>query len=234
MTVRLYFGSKTSGASTVPGSFTASAVILQVQQLTVSADAVALQTIVGSATTDALVLQTYTQAAIADSLLLRAQSGSLTADSILAASFAGSAGADAVISAQAIFALAADSVIKATTETTFTADAEVADVVTSPVWTTPADLAPIDTTPTLAFNTPVLPDDMHFHIQLDKVETFDGPDLRNVKSNFDQTGWEYWDGDSWEPVPASGMPSSFGGNEARYIVSPPLGAGTWYRRVRAG
>ena len=46
--------------------------------------------------------------------------------------------------------------------------------------------------------------------------------------------WEYWDGDSWEPIPTDGVPNTFVGNEARYTIQDPLAVGTWYRRVRAG
>jgi hypothetical protein len=102
------------------------------------------------------------------------------------------------------------------------------------VWTTPGDIETISSTATLAFMTPGMDRAMHFEIDLDQVGSYDGPDLRVIKSHLDQAGWEYWDGGAWQPVPQSGMPSIYAGFEARYTIQVPLADGTWYRRVRAG
>lgn len=105
----------------------------------------------------------------------------------------------------------------------------------APEWTTPADGASMSATPELKFLVPVMPDDMHFNIQIDTAPTFDSVDLRDVRSDQDQTGWDFWNGSGWEPVPVGGVSPSFAGNEARYTVQTPLSAtSTWHRRVRAG
>ena len=102
------------------------------------------------------------------------------------------------------------------------------------VWTTPPDGEGIDQRETFAFlMRPPMAGPMHFEINLDKVATFDGPDLIVVKSHLDQMGWEYWNGE-WMTVPQSGVPEMFAGNEARYTMQVSLSAGTWFRRVRTG
>ena len=72
--------------------------------------------------------------------------------------------------------------------------------------------------------------DMHFKIEIDQDSEFGSPTVYQSPG----TGWEYWDGDSWEPIPSSGVSSSYVGNQARYTVQSPLAVGTWYRRVCAG
>lgn len=104
----------------------------------------------------------------------------------------------------------------------------------TPTWTTPANGVAMPPGPELKFTIPTAASPMHFNLQLDTVNTFDSGSLRDIRSDLDQTGWAFWDGDSWEPVPAGGVDESYAGNEARYTVSPDLTSTTWYRRVRAG
>lgn len=113
----------------------------------------------------------------------------------------------------------------------FTADAR-ADLVGVPVWVEPANEAPIGLTPTFVLTIPQAVGKVWFHLQLDRAATFDSEDLRDLKTSASVTGWEYWDGDSWEPLPSTGLTGGF--TQVRYTVSPPLASGTWYRRVRAG
>jgi hypothetical protein len=75
---------------------------------------------------------------------------------------------------------------------------------------------------------------MHFNLQLDTAGTFDTGSLRDVMTTVDLTGWDYWDGATWQAVTSGGVPAIYAGNEARYTVPTALAAGTWYRRVRAG
>ena len=84
----------------------------------------------------------------------------------------------------------------------------------------------------LAFLIPFAYRTMVFEIQLDRVATFDSPELRRIHSILDP-GWEYWDG-AWVPMSSLGVDPAFAGNEARYTIVDPLLGGTWYRRVRAG
>jgi hypothetical protein len=101
------------------------------------------------------------------------------------------------------------------------------------IWTTPGDTVIIGQNESLAFLMPLAGRSMIFEIQLDRVATFDSPDLRVVRSSLDPAGWEYWDG-SWIPIPRGGVDPVFAGSEARYTIVDPLPGGTWYRRVRAG
>ena len=103
-----------------------------------------------------------------------------------------------------------------------------------PVWTSPANHADMSSTPTLEFTSAAFTGDTHFNIELDKVNTFDGGDLRKLKTNHSITGWQYWDGDSWEAFPSTGLPDAFSGNDVRHTVQTELSTGTWYRRVRQG
>lgn len=103
-----------------------------------------------------------------------------------------------------------------------------------PVWTTPADTVSMGTTPELKFTSPASAVAQHFYLQLDTANSFDTGDLRTVNSSASQTDWAYWDGDSWEALPAGGLASGFAGNEIRYTVTSALSSATWYRRVRAG
>ena len=105
---------------------------------------------------------------------------------------------------------------------------------TAPVWVSPANHAVMGATPTLEFTPAAFTGNEHFNIEMDKVNTFDGGDLRSVKTNYSVTGWQYWDGDSWETFPSAGLPDTYSGNDVRYTVQDGLSVGTWYRRVRQG
>lgn len=170
----------------------------------------------------------------ADAVISKAQSGSFSADAVIKTAASGSLTADALLSSVQSGQLTADAVIFGTQTSSFTAGAVIyVEGSAVCVWTTPADTIQMDASPTLEFLTPTsVVGDMHFEIQVDTVDTYPSPTI--WKSHWDQTGWEYWDGDSWESVPQSGVPAAFAGNEARYTLQSPLANGTYYRRVRAG
>ena len=230
--------------------FTADAIRLKTLEGSFSAAADIFATLEASTSVEAAILATVepTPPPTIDAQIVIIGSGDFAADATALSTEEDATTASAVILATGSDSTLADAVVLSSPESSTTFDAELwpdvwgvafdaviaSDTSGSPVWTTPADTVGISATPSLAFNTPDLGKDLHFHMQLDKVATFDGVDLQEHKSHFDQTGWEYWDGDSWEPVPATGLPSAFAGNEARYTVQTPLSAGTWYRRVRAG
>jgi hypothetical protein len=90
------------------------------------------------------------------------------------------------------------------------------------VWVSPPDGSEMVSRPQLVFTMPTATGNMHFEMQLDTVSSFDGDDLRIVKSHQDQTGWEYWDGDVWVAVPATGVPNTYSGNQCRYTVQTAL------------
>lgn len=104
----------------------------------------------------------------------------------------------------------------------------------TPVWSSPVNHSEIGAVPTLEFTSASFSGNAHFNMELDKVDTFDGGNLRSIKTNVSTTGWEYWDGDSWEAFPSTGLPDTYSGNNVRYTVQSALSEGTWYRRVRQG
>jgi len=184
----------------------------------------------------------------ADAVIVSTQPSSFTANAVISAAAAGTFSADAVISAAATSSFSADAVQFATIAGSFTADAVIpgggtvsgdfsADAVINSVsrciWTTPGDTVNISTTETLAFLMPeAAAGDMHFQIEIDTADDYPSPTVWT--SHSDLTGWEYWDGGAWQPVPQAGVSNTYCGNEARYTIQSPLSEGTYYRRVRAG
>lgn len=217
----------------VSGSVTADAVVLRTIAGSITADAVVFRTMSGSFSADAIVVRTTSGSLNADAVLRRTQSGSLTADAVVYREQTGSFTADAFINAIGVFTFSADAVIQAAGTGSFSADA-VIGYVGRCVWVSPANHSEITGSPVLVFVMPPSSRNMHFNIHLDRVDTFDSVDLRVVESFRDLTGWEYWNGSSWQPIPQGGVSPSFSGNEARYTVQTPLASGTWFRRVRAG
>lgn len=104
--------------------------------------------------------------------------------------------------------------------------------ITLPEWVSPDNHAAVTSTPTLTFTTVSFTGVAHFHLELDKANTFDGGDYRSIKTNHGVTGWEYWNGGSWESFPTTGLSDAYSGNDVRYTVQTELSGGTWYRRVR--
>jgi hypothetical protein len=206
-----------AGGGTISGSRTANAVIGKTLSGSLTANAVFKKTGIASSLT-------------ANADIKRTQTGSLTANAVLKRTIAGSLTANAFIpgrfTANAVIVVAAGTVTGS-----FTGDATTA-LVGVPIWISPLDGAPITTTPTLVFTVPTATGKLWFNIHLDRVSTFDSVDLRDLSTVFDVTGWDYWNGSSWLPIPAGGL--SAGPTQARYTVSAPLSSGTWYRRVRAG
>lgn len=120
------------------------------------------------------------------------------------------------------------------TNLTHSTDAYLQELVATPTWVSPSDGATEQASDTpLVF---IIPNsqfnNIHFHIQYDTADTFNTVDLIEHKSWEDQTGWEYWNGSAWVSVPASGVPDTYIGNNARYTPSD-LTENTWYRRIRA-
>jgi hypothetical protein len=214
----------TGGSTTETGSFTADAVLAKTQSGALTADAILLASQAGSFTADAIVLEVGTGAFTADAIVLAASVGGLVADAVLLATRPDSFSADAFVQPF----LTVDAFIAGAAEG-FSADA-VVGLVGKCVWVSPANFAGMTSTPTLVFTMPDAAGDMHFQIELDTDSGFGSPDVFQSPG----TGWEYWDGDSWEPIPDGGVPNTFSGNDARYAVQTPLSQATWYRRVRAG
>lgn len=147
----------------------------------------------------------------------------------------GSFAADSLLLAVQEAALSIDAVALVSVTDSFGADSEIeATTSPAPIWTDPADLVLIqDLTPTLAFMSPASSNQMHFEIQLDTADTFDTGDLRVYRSFPSAAGWEFDDGDSWEPLSNTGLDPAFTSNEVRFTVPTALSGGVWFRRVRA-
>lgn len=168
-----------------------------------------------------------------DAVVERTQTGSLALDSIVLREQAATFATDAILQRIQTDSLALDAIVFVSVTGSFGLDSAFEAAPSGgPVWTTPLDLAVLtDTTPTLAFMSPVSSNDMHFEIQLDTVDTFDSGDLRVYRSFPDDTGWEYDDG-GWTPISII-LPAAATGSEVRFTVPDALTTGTWYRRVRA-
>jgi hypothetical protein len=94
---------------------------------------------------------------------------------------------------------------------------------------TSSDLAPT----TFVWRIPYRSDskDVIFWLQVDDTDdTFNSIEANRVSSH--STGFEYWDGDSWEPIPAAGVSSAYYGNNARIELT--LTDGNKYWRVQGG
>ena len=224
------------GASTVQGTFTADAVVKKTISSSFTADAVIRKTgIAGSFTEDAVIRRTGTSGSFtANAVLKKTQSGSFTADAIIRVAVAGSFTADAILRVAGSGSFTLDAVVLAVQPGSTTLDA-VLNRVGRCTWTTPGDTVQISGTEVLHFLMPsAATGDMHFEIELDKVPTFDGGDYRSIKSHSSLTGWQYWDGGTWQAIPQAGVSTTYLGNEARYTIQVSLTNGTWYRRVRAG
>ena len=105
---------------------------------------------------------------------------------------------------------------------------------TVPVWVSPADTASMGTTPVLVLTSPASGSAQHFELQLDTANTFSTGNLRDIRTDLSQTGWEYWNGTAWTAFPSTGLASTYAGNQVRHTVQSALSATTWYRQVRAG
>ena len=211
-------------------SFIADAVIEAPASSAFAVDAILLDTSSQSFQADALVLASTFGQLDTDAIVLRAQADSLVVAAVLRAVMAGQFDLDAVLRVTNTGAFTDDATILATAAGSMSADA-VISLVGRCTWTTPADTVQMSDSPVLAFNMPdTTSGDMHFQIEIDEDSGFGSPIVYQSPG----TGWEYWDGGTWQPIPASGVPAVYVGNEARYAVQTPLANGTWYRRVRAG
>jgi hypothetical protein len=230
---------------TTEESFALDAAKRKTQESSFTADATVRKTQAGTLALDAAIAKTQTVSLTLDAVIARVPTGSFSADSVIARTMAGSFVIDAVKSRAETGSFTADATITKTIVATFTADAVIRRTGISDsftidatfeylpaVWTTPLDGTFIEPDETLYFLMPWMNGPIHFEIQIDTDPEFGSPFV--VGSNVDQTGWEFWDGDSWEPVPLTGVPSIYAGNEARWTITPTLGSGTYYRRVRAG
>jgi len=65
-----------------------------------------------------------------------------------------------------------------------------------------------------------------FQIQIDKTSDSFG-DLELEKFSYKDSGFEYYDGASWLPVPTTGVSSTYVGNLARYGVLLTTGQKYW-------
>lgn len=217
--------------TTAQGSFTADAYFKSIVSASVSADAVLKKSIAATFTADAY-LTIHTDATLtADAVLKAAIAASFSSDAVLLRVENQSFTADSVLLSQLQLTFTADAALRRIEAQAFTADAEFT-IVGRVEWTTPGDSVEIAAeNQAFGFTVPQAPRDISFIIEFDKVSTFDGVDLIRYESYLDQTGWEYNDGSVWQPMPSSGVPTAYIGNEARFTI-PALDGGVWYRRIR--
>ena len=229
----------------IEDSVTADSAILRTETGFVSVDSVIERFIIGSINADASIVSSVSGSITVDSTIKSLRQGSISADStikvgntnsfaadsVIAISESGSIGADSIIKALRLGSITADSTVSSSSAGSVTADADIQRV---PVWVSPPNYSVIGSTPILVFKSQIFSGTVHFHIQVDKADTFDTVDLREYKTSEDTTNWEYWDGDSWEPFPGAGLSDVYAGSNCRLTITTPLDSGTWYRRVRSG
>jgi hypothetical protein len=183
-----------------------------------------------SHSTDSLLREQQTVDHSTDSLLRQAQTVSHTTDSNKKKATIVSHTADSLLRKANVVSHTTSSNKKKSQTVSHTTDSK-AHYVGSIFWVTPLNNAVgVNGAEPLVFEIPSSTVNTHFHLQIDTVNTFDSGDFVEFKSWEDQTNWEFWDGDSWEPVPSGGVDPSFAGNEARFI--PSLANGDYYRRIR--
>src|SRR5690348_13545227 len=92
-----------------------------------------------------------------------------------------------------------------------------------PVWVSPLNHATgINQITDLVFIIPQTATNIHFEIQLDKVNTFDGVNFQSIKSWQNQTGWQYNNGSIWTPITSGGIDPIYIGNQAKFTLQTPL------------
>lgn len=127
----------------------------------------------------------------------------------------------------------ANALLKKAATKTHTSDAYLRAIVGIPTWVSPSNHATgVQGSDPLVFVMPTAEANMHFELQIDTVNTFDSGNLQIKKSWENQTGWEYYDGSAWQPIPVGGVSNSYSGNQARYTPPVALSAATYYRRIR--
>lgn len=106
----------------------------------------------------------------------------------------------------------------------------------APEWLDPPTNSP-DITSAVTTLTATIPadldnDNLHFKVELDTVNTFDGVDLIVAETMFSVVGWEYFDGSNWLAFPIAGVPQ--GSGQVRYTTTQPLeDTKTYYARIAA-
>lgn len=167
----------------------------------------------------------------ADAILkLSGATKTFTADAILIKRYTKTFDADALVVNRFTKTFDVDAILKATYTKAFTADAIL---VSKPVIVSPKDAAS-ETSPVYMVFTTTGQDEgggkKHFEINIDKTSDAFGDLEIDTDSYTSQTNWEFWDGDSWEPMPAAGMDSAYFGNNVRYQAT--LTASNKWWRVR--
>jgi len=219
--------------SAVSQSISADAVIQATVEQSISADAVIEKSISQSISADATILVYNEQSVVADAVVERSVDSSVTADAIVESTVSQSITSNAVVETTVESSIAVDAVIERSWQQSVTLDATIVCVGT-PVWVSPPDTSASGTLPVFVFEIPESVGGMHFKLELDKVNTFDGPDYRLIETWISTTGWEYHDGVGWQPFPSSGVSNVYSGNECRYTVQVELTSGVWYRKITGG
>lgn len=102
----------------------------------------------------------------------------------------------------------------------------------------PLDIFGEETQPEVVFAAPVavISVNYHFKISVDKVNTFDGPDLQNFYSSTSWTKFEYDNAGTWTAFPSGGLPSSNAGARVRLKQGElsALSEDLWYVQVTLG
>lgn len=111
---------------------------------------------------------------------------------------------------------------------TVTAKARIIPI-EQPTLSAPADTSTGEPTTYFEWFLPQSKGNIYSEIQIGMEEDFDTHEIH--MNTWRDSGFEYWDGDSWEDYPVTGVPRQFSGNKARIQIALPTG-GLKYWRVR--
>jgi len=211
---------------------------------TFTADSILVNRLTKTFTADAFLQSLgLTKTFTADAFLQAAFSKTFEADAILKGTYLKTFTADSVLVNRLTKTFTADGILKVTLTKTFTADAYLQTpgltktfttgailISTIPIIVSPKDAAAVPS-PVYMVATSSIYDagggKKHFLLQVDKTNV-DFQDIElEANSYTSQTNWEFWDGDSWEPMPAAGLDSAYFENDVRYNATLTPGNKWW-------
>lgn len=226
-------------------TLTADALLRIISQKNFSADALLKKTSTKTTTTDSFLqikglLKTMTADAIleitrtktwtANAVLKKTQTKTLTIDSFLRKPSTKTFTADAFIGKTFLKTTTIDAILVNRPAKTLTVDAIVLHY---PILVSPIGGAYVVSSVYLVFTSTTdstTTGKKYFEIQVDKTSSAFSDIELTVNALSSRVNWQFWDGDSWEQLPETGLDSAYFGNNVRFLA--PLTNGQKWWRVR--